>query len=87
MSFSFHLDKPDDLAYALSKVKSEASKNNIKFTGDETQGSASGWGFAGEYKVHANSIEIIVNQKPLIVSKARIQEVAQKALAQIDSQK
>jgi len=85
MPFSFQIKKPKDLTQLLAQLKDEAAKHNIAFTGDETWGHASGYGFAGEYIVHSNSIELIVHKKPFIVSNAKIQQEIEKFLAQIET--
>ena len=86
MSFSFKIERPKDLIYVLSKLKSEAGQHNISFKGDEKRGSASGYGFVGEYTVYTDNIELTVHKKPFIVTEAKIKQTVKEFMAKIESE-
>ena len=85
MSFSFQIEKPKNVTQVFSKLKSEAAKHNISFSGDETGGRGSGYGFDGEYAVRQDCIEVTVHKKPFLISEAKIKQTAREFLAQIDA--
>jgi hypothetical protein len=66
------IKKPKNLHSAFSRARADAVKHKIAFKGDERSGSGSGYGFAGSYRVYSDFIEIVVEKKPVFVTRERI---------------
>ena len=79
--FSFEVNRPKDISAMFNDLKNEARKNNLSFSGDETAGRASGFGFEGRYTVLPNAIKIDVLKKPLIISQKTIIEKTKEYLS------
>jgi len=79
--FSFEVSRPKDISAMFNDLKDEARKNNIRFDGNETAGSATGFGFEGQYTVLQNSIKIDVLKKPLIIPQKTIVEKTKEYLS------
>jgi len=86
MAFSFKVEKPKNFPQMVVKLKDEATKHNISFTGDETGGTGAGHGFAGGYEVHPDSITFTVQKKPFIFSEAIIEKKVKEFLVKLDSE-
>ena len=72
MSIKITLPSPKNPEAAFLMLKGEAEKAGVKFSGDETGGSGSGFGFEVSYEVLSDSIEVTVHDKPFFVSERRI---------------
>jgi len=86
MGFSFSVDKPKNFGKVMLKLKQESLNKNIKFAGDENSGTATGYGFSGEYKVHENSIEFICHKKPFLISETKIKQTVNDFLVKMDAE-
>ncbi|MCL2372739.1 MAG: hypothetical protein FWC78_04980 [Defluviitaleaceae bacterium] len=75
------IPRPEGLQALYEKATSDAAKHGIVYEGDLKCGSASGHGFAGSYIVEADFITIKLTKKPLLASKARIENEIKKYLA------
>jgi hypothetical protein len=83
MANQFTVSYPGDKSQLINKLKNMVgSKGNL--SGDESKGSFEGstpiGGFEGRYIIEGDSIHVIIDKKPFLVSNGRIQEEFEKAL-------
>jgi hypothetical protein len=76
-TYAFSFPKPPDLVDALSKVKNEIEKNNGNFSGNESEGSFTASGIAGNYSV-VDHVNVSIFKKPAIVPNSLIEKEIKK---------
>jgi len=79
--FKLKVPRPKDLTKALAGAKSEATKRNLSFIGDEEGGRGSGYGFDVSYEVQGDSVAITFHKKPFIISESKIKNTVDKFVA------
>ena len=81
MPLIIKIDRPKNIRAVLSKVKNDAKIYNVNFEGNHKNGVASGSGFKANYIVDKDDITVCVLEKPIFVSKSRIEKEVRKYLA------
>jgi len=66
MSKTFQIKFEGDAKVLIDRAKKIARDNGAYFNGDETKGSFSGSGVAGNYLVEQDTIIITIDKKPFI---------------------
>ena len=80
------LERPVNLQDALTLVANDATRHNINFQHNDTQGYGSGQGFAGQYTVHSDHILVAVTKKLCFVPESTVIKEVKKYWAQICAQ-
>jgi len=78
MSFSFKLERPNDVAKTIKRLKEELksiSGTTVKFEGNEESGWLISDKLEGTYKVEPNHILITISKKPVLYPNAAIERV------------
>ena len=68
------LSRPKDIQAAVEYAQTEARKNNLRFSGNVSQGNGSGHGFTASYTVRPGYIELTVDKKPFWASSNMVQD-------------
>lgn len=64
-------DHPDEL---ISKVKQEAEKHGLRFTGDTEKGLIKGFGIHVHYLLHGDLLTVKFLHKPLLLSWSQVEQ-------------
>lgn len=68
MSKQFLITLTSDAREVVERFKATAQKNNFQFNGDYRLGRFSGRGIEGRYEINGNSLAIIIDKKPMLIS-------------------
>ncbi|MFD2603272.1 hypothetical protein [Flavobacterium suzhouense] len=83
MANQFSLNYPGDKKQLLEKIKNAAGSKG-QFAGNESQGSFEGdtplGKFAGSYSIEGDTINVIIDKKPFLLSNGMIKDEFEKAL-------
>lgn len=77
MPYIYEVDNPE---MKIAEMKEKASGSGLTVTGNNFQGSITGMGLKGNYKVEGKTITIEIPEKPFFISESMIQSSLDKFL-------